>query len=1573
MRSALAWFARLALGLVLLAAVIVAMLLVTTHTGWGREQLRNRVQSALQDTFPGGAHVGALEGSLLGSLTLRDVELDHAGGAPMVTIAAVRVDIALWPLAFHTARIHDLVADGVRVAIPPSSPASPPGDAPPSPWRIELERVAIQRAALEVDTGRTRLAFSDLTVTGSGTVEHGAVTLFAWSHGRWPERRTELTAMAAIVLDRDIRVPAAHIALDGTAVTATHVIIDPTAPDARSPVASVDGLELGGTLAVITSGRALAALVPELGLSPDAAEQLGGIVATIGAGAASPLGRTAVVAAARETRLEVRAKTDAGALWASLRGELTRRTARGVVSVADIDLAAVTRGRWCGRGSAIAALDGSLDRLRGTVIVNAGVLDALEDVDRLRGEPVGPCGVTQASGPAAIVALEATSDRTTLAVIAGGDAGSRPGGDAAPRAFAVASVRRREGAIVLDDAHAVVRAKAVVAAGQRITGQLGVVASAGGQLAVTASATGQLVPALDLQLDGNATGSQLAVGDIAIASAAGPFAARVTSSSMLGTAHIAATGIRSGTSVATKRGAVIQRSGGTYIASIRADIANRADGSYRVAATARPDASGLEIFADARVVPRGVRILADIDRSRVTLPGGRVWAGRGGSLVVDPATIAMRGVRLHSSDGSVALRGELARASGTLVAHLASDRLTGIQLEERYRGAVSGTLDLVHRRGAWSVDGRFDVRGTAQDAARHSAPLDATAHVVLAGRRVTLDARAAGALGSAALAVEATAPRDPFDLRAWQVLDRRAIRSAAITARQLSLSAVGSLAVPPERFELRELLRGTIDGAVDYAAGGLRGELAVRDVALPFAALDGDVTLTAQGADLGVRATARLSDLGSADMTARFTLPDHPFDPATWQRGGRDLVTEASVAVADVAFDRERLARLGLSNLLAAHGLDGVVRGRASMALTLDAAAADARLAVELNDLIGGTLVEPVSPRIAISAGPGGTHVQASLRARELSLGDFEGDVAMTLDRWIDDPAAVLRAPITARWTLATTPAAPVLALVGRRDLVGGTFDASATVRGTLAAPAVAAHLAARELAVATRLAGQPPAVLRDLDADGSWEGGTGALAILGHEASGGELRVRASGRLDTLADATGTLTARRVDIAPLAIVATSVAPQLPAALVSATGMLDADLALAAGRLGGSLTLTGGSLPIGATVGTLRDASARVAIDDRAIHATVRGRLGRGTIDLTANAATDLTTIDATLKLAKVSPIAALRPVIDADVDAKLRLGAERPCSPGSTPARLCGEIAIDRARIALPDHASTPLLDATAPDDLVFVTRGTGGPAPLPRLPRSAPGPRPPAHPWLVASVTLDSTPVVAEDVAEGVAFHANVHSDRLAVSIGDTLGVRGRVEIDHADADVLGRRYVVEPSALTFEGSADPRIDIRMSHQFPDLALDVAMTGPASSPDLKLSSEPGGYTYDQLFGFFLGGEPGGDPGSQTSEAVAGAGARWLSGKLGRQISKVLPIKLDAVSCEPATSASTATGGSCTFGKWVSERLFLAYRQHLGGAPDENTGDVQVQLRMGRKLLIEGAGGDRGHYGADLLWRHRW
>jgi len=219
----------------------------------------------------------------------------------------------------------------------------------------------------------------------------------------------------------------------------------------------------------------------------------------------------------------------------------------------------------------------------------------------------------------------------------------------------------------------------------------------------------------------------------------------------------------------------------------------------------------------------------------------------------------------------------------------------------------------------------------------------------------------------------------------------------------------------------------------------------------------------------------------------------------------------------------------------------------------------------------------------------------------------------------------------------------------------------------------------------------------------------------------------------------------------------------------------------------------------------------------------------------------------------------------------------------------------------------------------------------------------------------------------------HANAHSDDgLDVTIGDSVSVVGRIEIDAGDVDFLGRRYLITPvtSAVTFDGSVDPLLEIQMSYGFPSMTLTADVRGRVSSPDPHLSADVAGYSDDQLFAFFLGGAPGGDPTSDTGDAVTSALAKVASGAIGRQVNRVLPVKLDSVACAPGTAAASK---SCTFGKQLSRRLYLYYSTRPTAIGTENTNEVQLQYRLSNTTLIDVTGGDRGYDSADLLSRHPW
>ncbi|HEY0479176.1 MAG TPA: hypothetical protein VGD37_16775, partial [Kofleriaceae bacterium] len=537
---------------------------------------------------------------------------------------------------------------------------------------------------------------------------------------------------------------------------------------------------------------------------------------------------------------------------------------------------------------------------------------------------------------------------------------------------------------------------------------------------------------LEVSVAGEVAVRGLAYDDVTVGAASGSFALGVAPEARLDAARAVATGIHRA---------------GRLLGDVRVDLARRG-ARFDVAVTARP-AAGLVVSTAAVVTPNGARYLAALGASRIALPDGTVWTGRGGSITLsspaEPARLfaALRGLSLRRGDAVVALSGDYA-GTGDLAAHVAAEHVDASWIDAAARGTGRVTLDVARRGGRWQASGAVAATGFAATA--EATPVDVTAQVALVRGQATLEAHAAGpALGAVDLVLAAAAPRDPLDLAAWRTLDRDAIRTAAITARRVSLPGLpglagrgagapaGTLAGAPAG-----MLAGTVDGELDLAPAALRGALAVRGVSLPLGTIDSDIALAPEDGDLAARAAVRLVGVAGGEATVRLTVPRHPFDPATWRRRGRDLVRAASVTLADVAFDPALLARLGIAPRLAARGLAADYRGHAAARFTLGAAAAEAHLAVDVTGVTGGALVSPVSPHVALDTGPAGTHLRAELAAAtgrgNLALGALDADVPVTLDGWIDQPAAILDAPVTATWILPPTPAPAVLALVGRRE-----------------------------------------------------------------------------------------------------------------------------------------------------------------------------------------------------------------------------------------------------------------------------------------------------------------------------------------------------------------------------------------------------------------------------------------------------------------------------------------------------------------------------------------------------------
>src|SRR5688572_20037387 len=106
------WALRALVGLLALTFLAVVTVLLVLHSDWGREQIRTQIEAKLQPNFPAGAHIGRVEGSVLGDFYLHDVVLNDLDGRPAVRIARVELNLALLAFLRDEARFEKVIVEG---------------------------------------------------------------------------------------------------------------------------------------------------------------------------------------------------------------------------------------------------------------------------------------------------------------------------------------------------------------------------------------------------------------------------------------------------------------------------------------------------------------------------------------------------------------------------------------------------------------------------------------------------------------------------------------------------------------------------------------------------------------------------------------------------------------------------------------------------------------------------------------------------------------------------------------------------------------------------------------------------------------------------------------------------------------------------------------------------------------------------------------------------------------------------------------------------------------------------------------------------------------------------------------------------------------------------------------------------------------------------------------------------------------------------------------------------------------------------------------------------------------------
>jgi TamB, inner membrane protein subunit of TAM complex len=1208
------------------------------------------------------------------------------------------------------------------------------------------------------------------------------------------------------------------------------------------------------------------------------------------------------------THVTLTGTVDGEGIYADVQADIEARRARGIVSTGVLNLTKLSGGKLEGTGTAVVTFD-ALAPVDATVLpVGGAIIHVAGDI----------AGMQNA---VATIAVSSTGERAATAIIANA---------AGARAQIGAQVRKLGDKLTLESSRIVANISDPMKAS---AGK----APVRGQLNIDVSASGALSPNPDLAVTGRLRGANVRAQDIRVGSLDVAIAASHLPSRPTGKAEVRARNIQKGT---------------TFLKELDVNAANRPDGKIAATVRTKPRQGPMIVEADALVTP-GETITVDLVRHHVRAGDGVDWRGTTGQIVIGPKRIDIRDLATSSSDGKIEVDGHMLRASGDLAAHVDVASFNLATISKDHAGIVQAKVDVQRTRGKFA--GMVDVNAKGVSV-KNKAAFDATAKIEVGADKLVVDVDASSpGIGAIALDIDVDAPKDISNVVAWKKLRREAVRKAHLQLKGLDVARLAALANVVGDY------KGRIDGDIVLSPTATGGLIQLREISGPVLknlgplsanlniseTAPGEITptLTATIDDRKAAGTAVQKPLAKVELQATLAMADNLFDPAAWKRLGTKAFKGGSLRVEDVMIEPPLLDRMQVKTN---------IRGRASFVAELSANAETAKAQLSLRQLRGNPIEQPVSVDLLAQIDGAGTSLDIDIVSPNPSpqkLLEVRAKLPVSLAELQANPQILRTAQLQGTATLPDVPAPRMLATFGRTQIIGGTLTGTIDVAGTVLKPTVHARIAGNDLEVPPGPRGKPIKTIKRIGIDATWDGEAGKVTLDATQQDG-MLQVTATGNPKQLDAAKVSVLAKQFDLMPLLAFA-------PGPAGGAGGRLDAKLDVTGldpvkAKIAGELHLVDGRIPINPAVGTMRRAKIDIVIGEQ-VKVDLDGRIGGGTIKANATLAMNgalPTGGDGKIYLRKVSPIGVVEPDVSADITAKL----------SRRPDAWVADLVVDKATIKVPDGRGEPLDPVGMPPDMVYMVDAK----------KYLAGKKvvfgeedEPVAPSFIVNIDIKPTYVESTEMRGYIKGKLTIERD------AEALGIVGKIEADRGDLDLFGRRYQLDRAVVRFDGSTDPLLDVIILHDFPEVTTRTQVRGRLSTPELVMSSDPGTFSQGQLLGFLLGGEPEGSPadGNPRDKAV-GAGASIIANKIGGYVKDALPLDIDVLRYEAATSSS---GAAITVGTWISRSLFVAYRRRIEARPDENAGEGEVEYYLTRRIVLEGIVGDRGYNGVDLLWRRRY
>jgi hypothetical protein len=786
MKNTLRWVKRITLGLIALVLLAIGAGLIFVHTDYGRDFARRKAETALLNSFPGGVHIGRIEGSVFGTLVIDDLRLNGRDGKPMIVVGTARVKIALLPLLAKTARIDRLDLEDVTFDQHPQPEAS--SEVPETvktggpKWTVEIPRASILRGRVVVASAtRTVLDVSDLEAQASISVDEG-ITIAVHALGSSAGKSVEATALVNYT-NETLALPLAVAKLDEANVFALAIYVGP----------HVDGV--------------IRANVPAA-----TAKAMAGITLP---------GDAALVVTALDGQVDAKATMQGATVHAFLDTDLVARSAKGLV-IADVPDATRLDPRITGRGLVTAAIDASMEHVRGMITV-----DGIYRVDK------DTVGKDQVHGTS-VIAVDATMRDAWVFAENASDLGTG-------RATVIAEVAKQP-----TGGYAITKST-LIAAARKVGARKSDLAV--GSITASLRATGPVWPKLELKVNGTVGGDAVRYHDISVQTV--DLSLNAANLSKQASGHVDLGTVKKGDtllgSASLDAHGSLQRGddGNTFTVDLDSHTITTAaqgtwtgDGGHVVIdpkqitlAKLHTGSGGSKVTVDTTFTKATKDMTAKVDAQQVALEtltpkakgvvgaqldlsrhGGR-WSGKGhvtaskltlpNQPVVDvDTTLEVRGRRVivattaTAEAGAVTLDADVDGPYDLTDVHAwrRLDRkainsvglaVAKVDLAKLKHGKLDGTLDGKLDITATNASGDIHVAGVTNDAGTLSGDLtlkpDVNSQIALGlvARVDTTDVIA----GTASIAL----PVHPFDPDAWKQLGKRALKSADILVKPIDV------------------------------------------------------------------------------------------------------------------------------------------------------------------------------------------------------------------------------------------------------------------------------------------------------------------------------------------------------------------------------------------------------------------------------------------------------------------------------------------------------------------------------------------------------------------------------------------------------------------------------------------------------------------------------------------------------------------------------------------------------------------------------------------------------------------